>query len=146
MRKTKITKILLSCFLIIFSFILFKPVFATDTSYGLNSTVSVGGLKQAFSVNNVDSDPGKFVSTRVGVIVGAILAFIGVIFMLLIIYGGILWMTARGNEQQVEKAKSLIIQATIGLIIVLSAYAIVAFIGRQLTNTTGAPAPRSTQQ
>ena len=38
-------------------------------------------------------------------------------------------MTARGNEQQVEKAKILLFQSIIGLIIILSAYIITNFVG-----------------
>jgi hypothetical protein len=41
-------------------------------------------------------------------------------------------MLARGNEQEVEKAKNLIQAAVIGLMIVLSAYAITAFIGQAI--------------
>lgn len=47
------------------------------------------------------------------------------------IIGGVMWMTASGNEQHVEKAKSLITNAVIGMIIVFSAYAITYFV----TNT-----------
>ena len=52
------------------------------------------------------------------------LTFVGVIFLVLAIYGGYTWMIARGNEQEVEKAKNIIIYAVIGLVVVLSAYAI----------------------
>ncbi|MBI4812330.1 hypothetical protein HY798_02705 [Candidatus Falkowbacteria bacterium] len=44
------------------------------------------------------------------------------------IYGGYTWMTASGNEQQVEKAKGIIKNAVIGLIVVLAAYVVTAFI------------------
>lgn len=90
--------------------------------YGLGTTKEeVDGLKEG--------EP----RTIVGDIVGIILSFVGVIFFILIIYGGLLWMTARGNEQQIEKAKNLMGSAIIGLIIVLAAYAITAFIGSTLT-------------
>lgn len=69
----------------------------------------------------------------IGKIVGAALAFVGVLFFILMIYGGVLWMTARGNEQQTQKAKDLIVSAIIGLVIVLSAYAVTAYIGGELT-------------
>ncbi len=69
----------------------------------------------------------------IGLIIKIILSFLGVIFLVLMIYGGYTWMTARGNEQQVTKAKDLIIAAVIGLIIVLSAYAITAYIGGAIT-------------
>jgi hypothetical protein len=37
-------------------------------------------------------------------------------------------MIARGNEQEVTKAKNIIIYAVIGLVVVLSAYAITTII------------------
>lgn len=62
--------------------------------------------------------------TLIGQVIRVIISFVGVIFLVLMIYGGYLWMLARGNDQQVEKAKNLITAAIIGLIIVLAAYAI----------------------
>lgn len=61
---------------------------------------------------------------RIGQIINAVLVFLGVIFLILMIYGGYIWMTARGNEQEVEKAKNIIKNALIGLVVVLAAYAI----------------------
>lgn len=122
-------------FLVIFLF--FSLLNIVQASYGLEDTVKVGDLSEAFSVNSIDSagSSGNFISSRLGVLIGSILSFIGVIFMGLIIYGGLLWMLARGNDQQVERARDLIMQAIIGLIIVLAAYAITAFIGEQLTSS-----------
>ncbi len=77
----------------------------------------------------IDNTPQQIVGT----VIGAALSLLGVIFFLLIIYGGLRWMLAQGNEQEVEKAKEVLIAAVIGLIIVLSAYAITTFIGTQLT-------------
>jgi cbb3-type cytochrome oxidase subunit 3 len=70
----------------------------------------------------------------VGRVIGTILSFVGVIFFVLIFYAGLRWMMAQGNEQEVEKAKQIIIASVSGLIIVLAAYAITAYIGEQLTN------------
>lgn len=126
--------------------------FSLAGNYGLDTTVSDPALSSAFNVSGVGNDPGRFLSSRIGIIIGAVLSFIGVIFMALIILGGFQWMTARGNDQQVEKAKNLIIQSIIGLIIILSAYAITAFIGRRLTETnpnnnpTGTPNPLANDQ
>ena len=61
-------------------------------------------------------------------VVGIGLSFLGVIFLLLIVYGGFLWMSDQGNEEQVAKAKKLITSAAIGLVIVLSSYAVSWFI------------------
>ena len=67
-------------------------------------------------------------ATIVGTIVKAFLALLGVIFICLIIYGGYLWMTARGNEDQLTKAKTTIRVAIIGLIIIVSAFGIWTFV------------------
>lgn len=60
------------------------------------------------------------------------LTLLGVIFLILMIYGGYLWMTARGNEEQTTKAKNAIVAAIIGIVIVLSAYAISYFVVKKL--------------
>lgn len=61
-------------------------------------------------------------------IINTVLSLIGVIFVILIIYSGIIWMTAGGDESNVTKAKKILKQSIIGLIIVLGAYAISYFI------------------
>ena len=62
--------------------------------------------------------------TGIGVIIGKALSFVGIIFLVLIIYGGFIWMLARGNEQEAKKAKDILQMAIIGMIIVFAAYAI----------------------
>lgn len=57
-----------------------------------------------------------------------VLGLVGVIFLILIIYGGIMWMTAAGKEETVTKAKNIISNSLIGLIVVMTAYAISFFI------------------
>jgi hypothetical protein len=52
----------------------------------------------------------------------------GALFLLMVIFGGWLWMTARGNDQQVERGKTLIIQATIGFGVVIISRILVEFI------------------
>jgi len=106
------------------------PVFADPVSenYGLTETKNTGALNTAL----INSTPQSIVGT----VIGAILSLLGVIFFLLVFYGGIRWMLAQGNESEVEKAKEILIAATIGLVIVLAAYSITAFIGQQLTKTS----------
>ena len=66
-------------------------------------------------------------------IIYIILSLLGVIFMILMVYGGSIWMTAGGKEDRVSKAKDLIQAAVIGLIIVVSAYAISFFVVSKIT-------------
>ncbi|MFH0891813.1 MAG: hypothetical protein V1867_03465 [Candidatus Falkowbacteria bacterium] len=72
----------------------------------------------------------------VGMIIKVLLSFLGVVFLIIMIYAGYSWMIARGNEQVAEKAKGTIVNATIGLIIIMLAYAITVFIGGQLAGST----------
>lgn len=72
-------------------------------------------------------------------ILTAALSFLGVIFLLLMIYGGITWMTARGNEKNVDQAKDIIFDSIIGLVIVIAAYAVTFFITSVFSNQTLQP-------
>ncbi len=60
-------------------------------------------------------------------IINLALTFLGLIAVILILWGGFKWMTAGGNDENVEAAKKIIIAAVIGLAIILSAYAIANF-------------------
>jgi hypothetical protein len=119
---------------LLLNLIAINPLLAKDEDadkYGLKNTA-----KNAYGGDETDI---PFLNMKpagiIGQVIGAALSFIGILFFGLMIYGGFLWMTARGNEQKVEKAKELIIAAVIGLIIVMSAYAITAFVGEALTKT-----------
>lgn len=67
------------------------------------------------------------------------LSVLGTIFVALTVYAGFLIFTAAGNDENVGKAKSIIITSVIGLVIILSAYSITNFVvSRILAETTGA--------
>ena len=55
-----------------------------------------------------------------GSIVAYLFAFLGVIFLVLAVYGGILWMTAAGNEEKATKGRTVITQAVVGLLVTLA--------------------------
>ncbi len=61
-------------------------------------------------------------------IIRVLLGLTSMVLIALIIYAGFLWMTAGGNEEQVTKGKTTIRNATIGLVIIISAYSITVFI------------------
>lgn len=71
-------------------------------------------------------------------IIQFILSLLGVIFLIQMIFAGYIWMTSSGNEDKVSQAKKKIVNAIIGLIVVLAAYAITwlvlsSFAGQSLT-------------
>lgn len=82
------------------------------------------GLDQA-ATETYGSQPSETnFAIIIGTVVRAALGLVGVIFFVLLTYSGILWMTAQGNNEQVEKAKKLMIGSVVGLAIALSAYVI----------------------
>ncbi len=84
-------------------------------------------------LNTVAGKAGVSGQADIGVVVANIikwgLSAVGLIFFVMVFYGGFMWMIARGNEQKVEKSRGVVTSAAIGLVIVLSAYAITAFVG-----------------
>ncbi|MBP6942464.1 MAG: hypothetical protein KBB55_00260 [Candidatus Buchananbacteria bacterium] len=63
-----------------------------------------------------------------------IFSFLGIVAVLVILYGGFKWMTAGGDDGKVSEAKKLIVNGIIGLIIILSAYAIATFVFNEVNN------------
>ena len=99
--------------------------------------VSAQGLKDAGTILDQAADSDKTglsssLTDTVATVIKAVLALVGTIFLVLTIYAGILWMTAQGNEEQVTKAVGIIKASVIGLIIIMSAYAITYFVTSKL--------------
>lgn len=69
-------------------------------------------------------------------IINIVLGLMGIFVLLLMIYGGYIWMNARGNEEEVKKAKKILEGAIIGLVIVLSSLGISQYVFNNLVNIT----------
>lgn len=119
-----------------FAVLLFVPQFALAQS---NITDPIAGLRRSARVGELIETESEQVSvvTTAGNIIGAALSFIAVLFFIMVVYGGFIWMTARGNEQMVDKGKESVIAAVIGIVIVFGAYAITNLV----FNSTGASPP-----
>ncbi len=70
----------------------------------------------------------KLVFVQIGSYINTLLTLLGVVFLLLMIWGGIMWMTAAGNDSKVDKAKKIIISSAIGITIILLSQVITFFI------------------
>ena len=69
--------------------------------------------------------------------VRVLLSFLGIFTVAGIAYGGFLWMTAGGTSDQVDKAKKLLKNMIIGLVIILSGYSIAWFATYSIQRSTG---------
>lgn len=113
------------------SFTLTAPVYAQGAATGRADELLTTVQEQA--VGNTDP---VTVDEIAGNVIAIALSMVGVIFIVLIIYGGYLWGTARGNEERVERGKKLLIEAVIGIIIIFTAYFVTAFVLQQLGYAT----------
>lgn len=98
---------------------------AAQPNLGIN-TLAEGGVQLA------QTDIRVIVARIIEVFLG----LLGTIAIILIIYGGWLWMSAAGDAQKITQAKKTLINAVIGLAIILSAFAITQFIVSSLLRAT----------
>jgi len=121
--------------LVLLIFILMIPyfVFAEADAGVVPTTKSILegiGDKSGYQVTGVN----QFTAAEIaGTAVNIFLSILGMIFIALMLYGGYLWMMDRGNEENIKKAKDLIISAIIGLVIVIGSYAISYFVFSRIT-------------
>ena len=120
-KNQLVSIIIVSVFLILLANSVALALDITNTSDYINATGTGAGYSSTVTFTDI-----------IAAIIQALLGLVGVIFFIMIIYGGVTWMTAGGNPENVGKAKKLIINAIIGLAIVTAAYSISYFIAMAL--------------
>lgn len=121
---------------VFFSFTLLLTSSPVHAAYGLGTTAQQAGIR---------TDKG--IAELAGDIVNSGLSLLGIVFFGIILYGGVLWMIARGDSTTVTKAKDTITHAIIGLAVVAGAYAITEFTLNALsTGTTGGTGNQAAQE
>lgn len=96
------------------------PNQAAPISRGLNRANEVAGLAS------------KSATAVTANIVNVTLSMIGILFLVMLVFAGGLYLTAAGDTKRVERAKKLVAAAVIGLVLVVSAFAISTFVFSQL--------------
>jgi hypothetical protein len=87
--------------------------------YGLNATATAADVKPA---GNAD------LATRVGQVINGALTLVGIIFLILAIYGGFRILLSRGESGDVKKGRDTIVFAVIGMVIILLSYGLTNFV------------------
>lgn len=105
-------------------------------NYGLNDTAQAGYGEGVTSNGNIGTYLGSYV-------IQPVLGLMGILFLLLTVYAGFLWMTAQGDDSKVKKAKDILTAAVIGAVIMASAYVLTAAVFNAITtgNIAGSGIP-----
>ena len=101
---------------------------APDPSVPLQAIGGAAGIEGAEDDNAVFDIIGR--------IVNIVLGLLGVVFFAWVLWAGVTWMTANGDPGKVQKAQKMMIEAAIGIVIILSALAISNFVVGQLVTAT----------
>ncbi len=112
----KIILVILIIFLSLFFYnqVCFASVGASVDSFG----------KQIYGDSAEPQDP-RILAAK---IISTLLGLLSIIFVVLILYGGYLYLTSAGAEEKIKKAKQVLVSAIIGLAIIILAYAIAQFV------------------
>lgn len=127
-KKSKIFTYLFSKKMIFFVFLLFiflLSAFSSVQAIDLGEA-NVSGLGLGAT------DPRVILARIIQIALG----FLGILSVALIMYGGFLWMTSSGSEEQISRAKKILINAIIGLIIILASFGIVTFVLSKIKEAT----------
>ncbi|WKZ24952.1 MAG: Ig-like domain-containing protein [Patescibacteria group bacterium] len=111
-----------------------EPLMAQETEFGITQNQGVDtGLEFAEGIGLSKTDP-RIMAAR---IIQIALGFLGILAVGLIIYAGFIWMTSKGDEEKVSKAKTILKNGAIGLVIVLGSFAIATFVLGRLQQSLG---------
>ncbi len=123
MKKKILSLLILSFFLIPSLALVNTANAATDTDvFGINFVDDGEGGNQDIVLGNKDP------RTMVTQIINVALTLLGIVAVVIVLLGGFKWMTAGGNEDKVGEAKKILGAGVIGLVIILAAWGIAAFI------------------
>ena len=123
------TRYLAIIIILIISFLFSQAALAKSS---INSQVLDSFATQA-GYSNADS-PDNTLEGYITTGVNIALSLTGILFFGMALYAGMRWMTAQGNDEHITSAKNTLEAAIIGLAVISIAYAISAFIFKQLQN------------
>ena len=113
-----------------------RAALPSDPSFGLNTTAGDQGA--GFTTVTKAEDAQKNLNNAIGTIVNIALSLTGVVFLLMVVAAGDLWMTAGGNEEKITKARGMIFNGVVGIAIVYASYLAVSFVIKVFIDASGA--------
>jgi len=90
--------------------------------------LAVSGAMDINTVGNVGTTSGDDLKNGIVQAINVVVGFLALVCVIVIIIGGVNYMTSTGDAGKVKKAKDTILYGLIGLIICVLAFAIVNFV------------------
>jgi ABC-type oligopeptide transport system substrate-binding subunit len=123
----KYRKIILSMFMAV---VLVLPIVVRAQGTAADQKLSELKTKAASELNQFPTTNPQAI---IGLAVRALMMFMGAIMFGLVVYAGIIWMSAQGNTEKISKAKNIIIWSALGVTVMLISYIVVNFVLTTLT-------------
>jgi len=109
--------------------VLLLPAAASAQISAANTTLSEVGSAMG------EESTGTDLPTLIGSLINVFLSVLGIIFVVLVVFAGYTWMMAGGDTDKVKKAKQMIANGVIGIVITVAAYAISSFVINSISNS-----------
>jgi len=87
------------------------------------------GLRNPLGTVSIPVILGRFVSAAIGLV--------GALFLVMLIYGGFVWMTAGGDSKKVASARKTLVNAVLGILVVALSYTFVTVIFQYVAAVAG---------
>lgn len=111
----------------------FTTFLQPETVYA-QSIDPLGDLNTAADAAGFGTVPENTPSSVIARLINVILGLVGILFLVILVYGGTLYLTSGGDKDKIEKAKKMLLSAIVGTVIIVISYALTTFIFGQLAN------------
>lgn len=115
------------------------PLLAVPFLAGAQSAVSTGlqssQLQGIFGTGGLNG--ASSVSDLIARVIEILLMFGGVIAVVFVVIGGYWYVTSAGNEEQAEKGRKTLLNAIIGVVLIVLSYVIINVIVNLVSSTSG---------
>lgn len=131
MKKTIITSLVAIVTLGLVAFA--APVYAASCGDGTAAGEAMCGVSQ---IDNSGTTPTTLYDT-IKTIINVLLFVVGIIAVIMIIWGGISYVLSAGAADKAKKSRDTIVYSVVGLIVAITAYAIVNFVFTNVGKNSG---------
>ncbi|MDD5438537.1 MAG: pilin [Patescibacteria group bacterium] len=107
----------------------------------------MSGLKQTASAAGLPGKPSGGIEDAIGKVIGSVMGLVGTLLFVYMLYGGLKWMMAGGDNKAVTEATAIIRNAIIGIVIIVFAYVLANYVITTLSSvaSSASQTPSGTQ-